>query len=212
MYAMLATRPDLAFAVGVLSKHSATPGEEHWSALKRAYRYLRKTSDERLTFRGNGEINPRGFVDADWASDNNDRRSITGQVFLMAGGAVSWQSKKQDSVALSSTEAEYMAASSATREALWISTFLNELTIIPIQPISLLIDNQSAISLAKNAVFHSRTKHIAIRYHFIRERVESGEVKLEYVPTNLQVADVLTKPLGREKHERFVEGMGLISG
>ena len=103
-----------------------------------------------------------------------------------------------------------MAAASATREALWISTFLDELTIIPIQPIHLLIDNQSAIALAKNAVFHSRTKHIAIRYHFIRERVKSGEIKLEYVPTNLQVADVLTKPLGREKHERFVEGMGLI--
>ena len=167
--------------------------------------------NKRLTFKGNGEITMHGFVDADWASNSHDQRSITRQVFLMGGGTVSWQSKKQDSVALSSTEAEYMAVSSATREALCISTFLNELTIIPNQSIPLLIDNQSAISLAKNAVFHSLTKHIAIRYHFIHKRVESGEIKLEYIPTNLQVANVLMKPLGREKHEQFIEGMGLSS-
>jgi hypothetical protein len=209
MYMMLATRPDLAFAVGTLSKHSATPGDEHWNTLKRAYRYLRKTSNKRLTFRGNGETSLCSFVDADWASDTNDRCSIMGHVFLMAGGAVSWQSKKQDSVALSSTEAEYMAAASATKEAIWINTFLDELQFPQLQKTLLLIDNQSAIALAKNAVFHSRTKHIAIHYHFIREKVDAGEIELEYVSTNTQIADVLTKPLGREKHERFVEGMGV---
>jgi len=104
-----------------------------------------------------------------------------------------------------------MVASSATREALWINTFLNELTIIPIQPIPLLVDNQSVIFLARNTVFHSQTKYIAIHYHFIHERVKSDEIKLECVLMNLHVADVLTKPLEQEKHERFVEGMSLIT-
>jgi len=129
---------------------------------------------------------------------------------MMAGGAVSWSSKKQESVALSSTEAKYMAAVSATREAIWIQTFLNELGILPIQNIHLLVDNQSVIALAKNAIFHSRMKHIAIHYHFICKRVDAGDIKLEYVHMNAQVADVLMKPLVREKHERFIEGMGLI--
>jgi hypothetical protein len=104
-----------------------------------------------------------------------------------------------------------MAAASATREAIWINTFLSELNIIPVQKIKLLIDNQSIISLVKNAVFHNRTKHIAIHYHFMREKVNTGEIELEYIPTNAQVADVLTKPLRREKHEHFVEGMGVMN-
>lgn len=124
---------------------------------------------------------------------------------------MSWQLKKQDSVALSSTEAEYMAAASATKEAIWINTLLDEFKFPQPQRTLLLIDNQSTISLAKNAVFHSQTKHIAIRYHFIREIVEKGEIELKYVPTNWQVADVLTKALSREKHEQFIEGMGMLS-
>jgi len=156
------------------------------------------------------DINLLGYVDADWASDTNDQRSITGHVFIMAGGAVSWSSKKQDSVALSSMEAEYMAATSATKEAIWITTFLNELKLFPVPKIKILVDNQSAISLAKNAVFHSHTKHIAICYHFIRKKVDAGEIELEYIPMNAQVADVLMKPLGREKHNYFVEGMGVV--
>jgi transposase InsO family protein len=210
MYAMLATRPDIAYAVGVLSKYAATPGQAHWTALKRVYRYLRGTVNMCLTYRGNSEPDLLAFVDADWASDINDRRSTTGFVFLISGGAVSWSSKKQTSVALSSTEAEYMAAAAATKEAIWLKTFLSELDFSKTHPITLQIDNQSAILLAKNAMFHERTKHIAIRYHFIREKLEEGEICVEYVPTNEQVADVLTKPLTREKHGRFVEGMGVL--
>jgi hypothetical protein len=209
MYAMLATRPDLAYSVGALSKHASAPGETHWTALKRVYRYLRGTVNTRLTYRGGSETHPLAYVDADWASDTNDRRSITGYVFLMSSGAVSWSSKKQTSVALSSTEAEYMAAAAATKEAIWLKTFISELNFSETHPITLHIDNQSAILLAKNSMFHERTKHIAIRYHFIREKLEEGEISVEYVPTNEQVADVLTKPLAREKHGRFVEGMGL---
>jgi hypothetical protein len=211
MYAMLATRPDLAFSVGALSKHAATPGQAHWAALKRVYRYLRGTVNARLTYQGDlDSTHPFAYVDADWASDPTDRRSITGYVFMISGGAISWSSKKQTSVALSSTEAEYMAAAAAAKEAIWLRTFLKELDMLSTQPTTLLIDNQSAMALAKNAVFHNRTKHIAIRYHFIREKLDDGELAAEYVPTNNQVADVLTKPLAREKHTRFTEGMGVL--
>jgi hypothetical protein len=210
MYAMLATRPDLAYSVGVLSKHAATPGEVHWTALKRVYRYLRGTVNIRLKYQGESDTHLQAYyVDADWASDVNDRRSTTGYVFLISGGAVSWSSKKQTSVALSSTKVEYMAAAAATKEAIWLKTFLSELNLLKTHPITLQINNQSAILLAKNSMFHERTKHIAIRYHFIREKLEEGEICVEYVPTNEQVADVLTKPLVRKKHGRFVEGMGV---
>lgn len=211
MYAMLATRPDLAFSVGALSRHAAAPGEAHWAALKRVYQYLRGTTDARLVYSGDSVRNPFGYVDADWASDINDRRSITGYVFVLANGAVSWSSKKQTSVALSSTEAEYMAASAATKEAIWIRTLIRELNMIPSpKPTLLLLDNQSAMSLAKNSVFHDRTKHISIRHHFIREQLEMGEVAVDYISTNAQVADILTKGLTREKHIRFTKGMGII--
>lgn len=128
----------------------------------------------------------------------------------MCGGAISWSSKKQTSVALSSTEAEYMAASAATKEAIWIRTLVHELDNTSLSPITLRIDNQSAISLASNAVFHDRTKHIAIRHHFVREKVDSGEIIPKYVPTGEQVADILTKGLSKEKHILFSTGMGIL--
>lgn len=213
MYLMIGTRPDLAYAVGALSQHAATPGKQHFEALKRAYRYVRATTDHSITYTGgtDGNTNLTGYVDADWATDINDRRSITGYVFNMCGGAVSWSSKKQHSTALSSTEAEYMAASNASKEAIWLRGLLLELGAIKNDfPIPLLIDNQSAIALVKNGEFHERTKHIGIRYHFIRERYEDGEIELEYCPTGDQVADALTKPLSREKLETFVGAMGVI--
>ncbi|CAL1698123.1 unnamed protein product [Somion occarium] len=215
MYAMLGTRPDIAYSVGILSQHAAKPGEEHWGALMRVYRYLRGMSDRKLVYQGaKGESksfpDPVCFVDADWAADINDRRSISGYTFIMSGGAVCWSSKKQKSTALSSTEAEYMAASNATKEAIWIRTFLSELGQLTSGPTTLFIDNQSAMALAKNAAFHDRTKHIAVRHHFIREKLEDDEIDVHYVPTGDQTADVLTKGLSREKHERFIAGMGMV--
>ena len=211
MYAMLATRPDLAYAVGALSKHAACPGQAHFAALKRVYRYLRRMTDMRLVYRRTTNISLLGYVDADWAGDVNDRRSVSGYTFVMAGAAISWSSKKQTSVALSSTEAEYMAAAAAAKEATWLQILFSEIEpSLTRMPIKLLIDNQSAMSLAKNATFHEQTKHIAIRHHYIREKVDEGEIVLEYLPTVEQVANVLTKPLSQAKHVCFAEGMGLI--
>ena len=210
MYAMLGTRPDIAHSVGVLSQHAATPGKQHWNALMRVFHYLCGTADLKLTYRGSSEAKELvEYVDADHASDPVDRRSFTGYAFVLNGAAVTWASKKQHSVSTSSTDAEYVAGSEATKEAVWLRLLLSEIGQLKAGPTTLLIDNQSAIARAKNPVCHSRTKHVAVQHHFIREKVESGEVKAEYIPTGDQVADVLTKALAREKHEKFTKGLRL---
>jgi hypothetical protein len=148
-------------------------------------------------------------VDADWGSDVNDRKSTSGYAFTLAGGAISWSSKKQSAVALSSTEAEYIAGAHAAKEAIWLGRLFNGLQQPSTFPIPLYIDNQSAIAIARNPEFHDRTKHIDIRYHFLRHKVESGELVLDYLPTADQPADILTKGLAREKHDKFAEALGL---
>jgi hypothetical protein len=174
-------------------------------------RYLKATSDQRLVFqRGTpGGTVLHGFVDADWASDVNDCKSTSGFVFMLGGTAVSWSSKKQTSVALSSTEAEYIAAAHATKEVIWLRRLLIELGLDLDSPTVLHVDNQSAIAIARNPEFHDRTKHIEVRHHFLRHKVEGEEIRLEYTPTDEQTADVLTKGLVCDKHERFSKAMGL---
>src|SRR6266403_3246899 len=211
MYPMLGTRPDLAYTVAALGRHAATPGNEHNHALQHVFRYLSGTSDYALSFhRGsaNGLV-LHSFVDADWASDVNDRKSTSGFVFMLSGGTISWSSKKQSSVALSSTEAEYITGAHATKEAIWLRRLLTELGLEILTPTSLHIDNQSAIAIAKNPEFHDRTKHIKIRHHFLRAKVESEEITLSYIPTGEQLADILTKGLNKEKHWDFSHKMGL---
>jgi len=211
MYPMLGTRPDLAYTVAALGRHSATPGVDHQRALDRALRYLRATSDWQLIFQRGapGGTTLHGFVDADWASDVNDRKSTSGFVFMLGGAAISWSSKKQTSVALSSTEAEYIAAAHATKEVVWLRRLLTELGLDLHSSTILHVDNQSAIAIARNPEFHDRTKHIEVRHHFLRHKVEDKEIHLEYTPTEDQVADVLTKGIVREKHERFSGAMGV---
>jgi hypothetical protein len=211
MYAMTGTRPDIAFAVGFLSQHSATPGDLHLSLLKRVFRYLAKTIDLALTFDGSDLGSLTGYVDSDWAGDSAGRRSVTGYVFTLAGAAISWASKKQPTVALSSTEGEYMASTNATCEAVWLRRLLSELGLPQTKPTPLHVDNQSAIALARTANFSSRTKHIEVRHHFVRKKIESEEIDLVYLPTNDQTADVLTKALPYAKHHRFATDMGLVS-
>jgi hypothetical protein len=156
-----------------------------------------------------------GFCDSDYANDLDTRRSTTGYIFSLSGGAISWKSRRQPTVALSSTEAEYMAAADACKEALWLRRLLNEVqTGSGInsdfnKPQTIHIDNNSALDLAKNPKHHDRTKHIDIRYHFIREVIENGQVALQYIPTRENVADIFTKPLPREPHKQHCANMGL---
>lgn len=166
--------------------------------MKRVFRYLRDTSGAKLEFSreptgGFGEC--FGYCDADWANDTDTRHSITGSIFMFQGRPVVWQSKKQGSVALSTTEAEYMVLSATCQEALWLRALARDLELSMVSPTVILNDNKGAIELSKNSGYRPRMKHIDTRHHFIREKVDSGDIKIEYVPTERMTADVLTKGL-----------------
>jgi hypothetical protein len=150
-----------------------------------------------------------GYADADWASDINDRKSTSGYVFTLGGGAISWSSKKQTTVALSSTEAEYIAGAHAAKEAIWLRQLLTELGQDMSFPTTLHVDNQSAIAIARNPEFHKRTKHIDVRYHYLRQVIDNGSLQLKYTPTQEQVADVFTKGLPPASHIKFTGCMGV---
>jgi Reverse transcriptase (RNA-dependent DNA polymerase)/GAG-pre-integrase domain len=213
MYLMLGTRPELAFPISVVSRYTANPTDSHVSAMKRALRYLKGALDYELVFKGS--TSPLvGYTDADWAGDKGTRRSTSGYTFNIGSGAISWSSKRQPTVALSTCEAEYVAQTQAVKEAIWLKGLLVELSDMHNNELSpsaviLYADNQGAIALAKNPVFHGRTKHIDIQHHFVREKVESGDVHFEYIPTEQQVADGLTKPLSRGSFEAFRKALGV---
>jgi hypothetical protein len=203
------TRPDIAYAVNLLSQAVEAPTESNWIEAKRILRYLKGTMEYKLTYtKLNNENNLTGYVDASYAEDAKSRKSITGYTFLKSGAAITWKSKKQDIVTLSSTEAEYVALSTAAQESLWLIK-LEERLEDTVDAITIYEDNQSAIKLSENIINSNRSKHIQTRYHFIREQVMSNIIKLNYIPTNSQVADIFTKSLPREPHTRHTKSLGL---
>lgn len=199
MYAMVCTRPDIAHAVGLVSRYLANPSKVHWEAVKWILRYLRGTSNLSLCF-GGGEPILEGFTDADMAGDLDNRKSTSGYLFKFAGGAISWQSKLQKCVALSTTEAEYIAAVEASKEMLWLKRFLQELGLKQSEYV-VFCDSQSAMDLSKNSMYHARTKHIDVRYHWLRVVIEEQLMKLKKIHTNKNGADMLTKVVPRSKLE-----------
>jgi hypothetical protein len=207
MYVMVSTRPDISHAVGVVSRFMENPGKEHWAAVKWVLRYLRGTSDYCITYNSGREL-VCGYVDSDFAGDLDKRRSTSGYVFTLAGGAISWMSKLQNIVALSTTEAEYVAASHACKEAVWLKGLFGEFGRIQ-DKVKLLCDSQSAIHLAKNPAYHSKTKHIPIKYHFVRQVIDEGGVSLEKVHTKENCADMFTKPVLLEKLQWCLASLGL---
>ena len=211
MYAMLCTRPDVACALSVTSRYQSDPGESHWTAVKNILKYLRRTRDMFLIYGGEEELVVNGYTDSGFQSDKDDFRSQSGFVFCLNGGAVSWKSSKQATVADSTTEAEYVAASEAAKEAVWIKKFITELGVIPssTNPLDLYCDNNGAIAQAKEPRSHQKSKHIQRRYHLIREFINNGDVKICRVPTDENVADPLTKPLSQSKHDRHFSALGI---
>ena len=209
MYAAIGTRPDITYAVTTLSQYLQNPGRPHWEQAKRVIQYLKGTCGSELTFGPSGGA--KGFADANWANYVDDCHSICGYVFMLNGGAISWSSKKQLVVALSSTEAEYIGITHAAKEATWVRHLLSEMysPLVLKYPILLYCDNKSAIELVKNATFHSCTKHIAIRYHFIREAHSDGTIVLDHRGTDEMPADIFTKPLDRIKFNKFAHLVGL---
>jgi transposase InsO family protein len=207
LYLSVCTRPDIAQAVGALSKHMAAPTTVHWQAAKGVLRYIAGTLSLGITY-GLG-VGISGYCDADYAGDLDTRRSTSGYVFTLHGGAISWSSKRQATVAASTTEAEYIAAAHGTKEALWLRTLLRDLDQ-DVATVKMYVDNQSAIKLLKNPVSSVRSKHIDVVYHFARERAARKEVQFEYIKTEHMLADMLTKPVPRVKLEQCCKGIGLL--
>lgn len=208
LFAAQVSRPDISYAVSCVSRFNQNPGTAHWAAVKRIFRYLKGTLDKVLTFDGKKSPDIVGYSDSDWASDVDDRRSTTGYIFVKCNGAISWCTKKQPTVALSTTEAEYMAMSAATQEALWLRGLVSEITSV-MDPIVIFVDNQGALNLALNGSYQPRTKHIDVRHHFIREKVQSKNIQLRYTSTATMVADSLTKPLQSDKMNKCIQQQGI---
>ena len=210
LYATITTRPDISFAVQTLSQFNNNPGPAHLTAVKRVFRYLQGTPKIGITYHSDPVTTLEIFSDADWGNDPDDRHSISGYVSTFAGGAITWNSKKQPTVALSSMEAEYMAFASATREALWLRTIFSELNLDTPLPTHINVDNLGTISFAENSGYHARSKHIDIRHHFIRENIASNKVSVSYIPTDENTADIFTKGLDKSKHEHLRDRLGMI--
>ncbi|MCO5608199.1 hypothetical protein L7F22_062405 [Adiantum nelumboides] len=234
MYAMVATRPDIAHAVGVVSRFMSNPGKKHWDAVKSILRYLSGTADRQLCY-GGGELSIKGYVDSDYAGCVDSRKSTTGWIYTFAGSAISWRSVLQDCTSISTTEAEYVALSEACKEAVWLARLVKDLGLKQCLPV-LHCDSQSAIALAKNPMFHSRLEHIDVRYHFssqsaialaknpmFHSRLEHIDVRYHFsrdclanknldlvkIPTSENTADALTKSLSSHQFQHCRQLMGI---
>ena len=207
LYATI-TRPDISYAVGVLSQFMQEPTNIHLNACRKVLRYLKGTLNFGLIYAQSDGLTLKGFCDADWAGSPYDRRSVSGFVFMLGGKTIAWSSKKQTTIALSSTEAEYKALTHATCEAIWLKRLLADLHVYQ-EKVNLLCDNMSSIYLANNPVFHARSKHIEVQYHYVREKVIAKEIDIQHVSTEFQVADIFTKFLDSVKLKRFNSEMNL---
>lgn len=193
------TRPDISFAVNRLSQFMHQPTELHWQAVKRVLRYLAGTPSHGIFMKAGSSLTLHAFTDADWAGDSDDYVSTNAYVIYLGSTPVSWSSRKQNGVARSSTEAEYRAVANTASEVRWICSLLHELGVkVPVVPV-IYCDNVGATYLCANPVFHSRMKHIAIDYHFIRNLIQLGVVRVAHISTKDQLADALTKPLSRHQ-------------
>ena len=209
MYVMMDTRADLAFCISVVSQFMTNSSDAHWMAVKRIMRYLKGIMHLKLELDGK-LIKLHGFCDADWAGDINDRRSTTGCTFFIGGRAICWNNKRQPTIALSTTKAKYMSSTHDTKEAIWLRKLLEDVGYIQDTSTTIMCDNQSCIALTKNPTHHAQTKHIDVQHHFIREKVESGEITFDYCPTKDMLADVLTKALAKDRHVRLAKMFGLM--
>ena len=204
------TRPDIAFAVSVISQFMHSPCKEHLEAVYKVLKYLKKTPGKGLLFKKNNNLQVEVYTDADWAGSVIDRRSTSGYCTFVGGNLVTWRSKKQSVVARSSAEAEFRAVAHGICELLWLNKLLEELKIIIDVPMKLYCDNKAAINIAHNPVHHDRTKHVEVDRHFIKEKIESGLICMTFVPTTKQLADILTKGLHKSSFESLTSKLGMI--
>ncbi|KAK9069105.1 hypothetical protein SSX86_013221 [Deinandra increscens subsp. villosa] len=206
---LLHTRPDLSYSVGVVSRYMQSLRQSHNQAIKHILRYLKGTTSYGLKYGSGGSKRIVGYSDSSHNVDPDDGRSTTGHIFYFGTSPITWCSQKQTTVALSSCEAEFMAATAAACQAIWLQDLLEEITGWEKEKVTIRVDNKSAIALTKNPVFHGKSKHIHTRFHFIRECVERSQVEVEHVSGEEQKADILTKPLARIKFKKMRSLIGV---
>lgn len=204
---LTATRPDIMFAVSLISRFMEHPTELHVLAAKRILHYLKGTTDLGVFYKKGEKSDLMGFIDSDYIRDVNDRSSTSGYVFIMGSGVVSWSSKKQQVVASSITEAEFIAGASCACQAVWLSRILGELNFPPLESTAVYCDNSSTIKLSKNPVLHGRSKHIDVRYHFLHDLTKDGIIELVHCRSEDQIANILAMPL---KIATFMRLLGLL--
>ena len=209
LYIMLGTRPDIAFAVTKLAQYAVNPSQEHLNKALYVCRYLIGTRDYYLSYDGRKGLGLTACTDSDWASDPNSRRSQTGFFLKLAGGIFSWTSRAQKTIAHSATEAEYMALSDCSRQVVWIRSLLSEIGY-KLKAVPICGDNQGSIFMSSNPVTEARSKHIDIRFHYIRQVVEEGKVEVFFIDGNDNPADMFTKNLGHIKFNKFRAQLGLV--
>ena len=210
LYITLGTRPDLAYSVIKLARYASNPSNNHIILVKRILRYLKATIDYNIIYNKSSTRYISGYCDSDYAGDIATAKSTLGWIFLIAGSPISWKSKLQTIIAQSTTEAEYIAINSVSKEAVYIKNLMTELDVYNQAKFPIYTDNQGALALAQNPVFHERTKHIAVKYHYIRSLLEEGVIDLVYINTKDQKADGLTKALDKIKFRRFLTQIGLL--
>jgi hypothetical protein len=204
------SHPDIMHAVGMVGRYQAAPKQSHLQAVKRIFRYLKETMTYGLWYPRNQNLQLTAYSDADWANCVDERKSTSGGAFFLGDSLVAWLSKKKGSISLSTTEAEYIVAATCCTQVLWMIQTLADLEVKYTAPIPIHCDNTSAISVSKNPVFHSKTKHIPIKYHFLREQVTNQIVQVNYIPTTEQIADIFTKPLAKTPFEYLRQKLGVI--
>ena len=209
LYLSTRTRPDINFAVCNVAKYSSKPTEKHWVAVKQIFRYLRGTTSLGLLYSRQQCNNFVGFSDSDWAGDRSDRKSTSGYCFQLSNSLISWRTHKQTCVALSTAEAEYIALAGTAQEAVWLANLINCLQFNYEYPVTIYEDNQSAICLANNPINHPKTKHISIKYHYIRDLIKDSKITLKYCPTGKMLVDIFTKPIAGEKFIKLRSMIGM---
>ena len=208
---LIVTQPDIAYAVSVVSQFTSAPTVKHWAALEQIFCYLKKAPGLAILYSGQGHTCIECFSDVDWAGFKFDRRSTTGYCVFIGGNLVAWKSKKQSVVCRSSAESEYRAMAQATCEIIWIHQLLCEVGMKCTMPAKLWCDNQPALHITANPVYHERTKHIEVDCHFIREKIEENLVSTGYVKTGEQLGDIFTKALNGARVEYFCNKLGMIN-
>ena len=212
MYAQVCTRPDIAYIVGVLGRYLSNPGIDHWKAAKKVMRYLKRTRDYMLTYRRSDHFEVIGYSDSDFAGCQDSRRSTSGYIYLLGGGAISWRSAKQTLIASSTMAAEFVACYEASNHGIWLRNFVTGLRIVDgiERPLKLYCDNKSAVLYSNNNRSSTKSKHIDIKFLVVKERVQSGQICIEHLGTNSMIADPLTKGLPPKVFHEHTARMGVL--